>query len=126
MKPRSKLLTAERQIRLLFIVMVIIGYIITFIMHPRWGLPPLTSWELALGIVFGLIYLLIGLNERVFYKRLPSGWAEALFFSVECALILGIGLLLGIGGSWLIAIPLHQKGKLLHRSQAVRSHLGTK
>jgi signal transduction histidine kinase len=106
MKPHQKSLTTERQIWLLFIVMVIIGYILTFVMRPSWELPPLRSWELALGIVFGLIYILIGLYERVFYERLPSGWAEVTFFSVECALIFGIGIVLGVGGSWLIAIPL--------------------
>jgi signal transduction histidine kinase len=103
---RPKSLTAERQVRLLFIVMVIVGYILTFVLRPGQELPPLTSWELLMGIAFGLIYLLIGLNERGFYERLPSGWAEALFFSVECALVLGIGLMLGVNGSWLIAIPL--------------------
>jgi signal transduction histidine kinase len=106
MRQRSKLLTAERQIRLLFIVMVIIGYILTFVLRPSWGLPPLKPWELALGIVFGLIYTLIGLNEHMFHERLPNGWAEAMFFSVECALIFGIGFVLGVGGSWLVAIPL--------------------
>ncbi len=106
MRQRSKLISAERQIRLLFIVMVIVGYILSFVMRPRFELPPLTFWEVAFGIAFGLIYLLIGLNERMFHEHLPSGWAEVLFFSVQCALILGIGLLLGVGGSWLMAIPI--------------------
>jgi len=106
MKPRLKSLTAERQIRLLFIVMVIVGYILTFIMRPSFDLPPLTSLELILGIAFGLIYLMVGLNEGWFYHHLPFGWATVLFFSVECALILGIGLLLGEGGSWLMILPL--------------------
>jgi signal transduction histidine kinase len=103
---RLKSLTAETQIRLLFVVMVVLGYVLTFVIHPSLELPPPTSLELILGVAFGLIYLLIGLNDRVFYERLPSGWAEALFFSVQCALILGIGLMLGVGGSWLMAIPL--------------------
>jgi signal transduction histidine kinase len=86
--------------------MVIVGYILTFVMRPSMELPRLTTWELVLGITFGFVYVLIGLNERVFYERLPSGWAEVLFFSVECALVFGIGYVLGVGGSWLIAIPL--------------------
>lgn len=99
-------LTADRQVKLLFVVMVIVGYIITFVMRSSQELPSLTSWELILGIAFGLIYLLIGLNERLFYERLPAGWGKALFFFMQCALILGIGLMLGVGGSWLIGIPL--------------------
>jgi signal transduction histidine kinase len=106
MRQRSKLITAEIQVRLLFIIMVIIGYILTFVLRPSWELPPLKPWELALGIAFGFIYTLIGMNEQVFHERLPPGWAEVMFFSVECALIFGIGFVLGVGGSWLIAIPL--------------------
>jgi signal transduction histidine kinase len=106
MRQRSKLITAEIQVRLLFIIMVIIGYILTFVLRPSWELPPLKPWELALGIAFGFIYTLIGMNEQVFHERLPPGWAEVMFFSMECALIFGIGFVLGVGGSWLIAIPL--------------------
>jgi signal transduction histidine kinase len=99
-------LTADRQIRLLFVVMVIIGYVATFLLRPGEGLPPITSWEIILGIVFGLIYLLIGLNQDRLFPRISKERAAALFFTVQCALLLGIGLVLGTGGSWLMGIPL--------------------
>lgn len=106
MRSSRRAFTAERQVMLLFIVMVVVGYIIAFIRRPGMGLPPLTSVELILGIALGIVYLLVGLNENQFYQRIVSGWAAVSFFSVECGLILGIGLLLGVGGSWLMAIPL--------------------
>jgi signal transduction histidine kinase len=99
-------LSADQQIRLLFLVMVIIGYAATLLMRPGQGLPPLTSWELLLGIALGLIYLLVGLNQHRLFRRLSTDQAGALFFFVQCALLLGIGLILGTGGSWLMGIPL--------------------
>jgi signal transduction histidine kinase len=99
-------LSTDRQIRLLFVVMVFVGYIATFLLRPGQGLPPLTSWEFILGIAFGMMYLLVGLNEHRLLGALPTTWAEASFFFVECVLLLGIGLVLGTGGTWLIGIPL--------------------
>jgi signal transduction histidine kinase len=84
--------------------MVILGYIVTFafnaILQKR-----IPIEELFLGILLGVIYLLLGLNERVVFDRLPAGWAGLLFFSVQCSLVFGIGLLLGIG-SFVMGMPL--------------------
>jgi signal transduction histidine kinase len=86
--------------------MVIIGYIVTFFLISIQDGRRLTNWELILGISFGVIYLLIGLNTSLIFNRLPAGWAEVLFFSVQCALVFGIGLVLGTGANWLIGVPL--------------------
>jgi signal transduction histidine kinase len=59
-----------------------------------------------LGISFGVIYLFLGLNIRLFFDHFPPGWAEGLFFSIQCALVFGIGLVLGTDANWLIGIPL--------------------
>jgi signal transduction histidine kinase len=53
-----------------------------------------------------VVYLLLALNDHVIFDRLPAGWAEALFFSVQCSMVLGIGWVLGTGGNWLIGMPL--------------------
>jgi signal transduction histidine kinase len=66
----------------------------------------LTPQELVLGISLGLVYLLLGLNDRIMLDRLPAGWADAVFFSVQCSLVFGIGFVLGTGGTWLIGTPL--------------------
>jgi signal transduction histidine kinase len=86
--------------------MVIIGYIVTFATISGQDGRTLTSLELLFGVSFGIVYLLLGLNDRVIFDRLPDGWAEVLFFSVQCSLLLGIGLVLGTGGNWLIGVPL--------------------
>jgi signal transduction histidine kinase len=106
MKSRPKPPTSDRGVRLLFVFMVIVGYIVTFVMRSGQDGRELTLPELVLGFSLGAIYLLLGLNDRVIFNRLPAGWAEALFFSVQCSLVLGIGLLLGTGGTWLIGVPL--------------------
>jgi signal transduction histidine kinase len=85
--------------------MVIVGYIVTFATVFGQG-RTLTSLELLLGVSFGVIYLLLGLNAPVIFDRLPVGWADVLFFSVQCSLVLGIGLVLGTGGSVFIGVPL--------------------
>jgi signal transduction histidine kinase len=96
----------DRQGRLLFLIMVIVGYVVTFITRSGRDATELTFQEIALGIAFGVAYLLLGLNDRVIFDRLPAGWAGALFFSVQCSLLLGIALVLGIGGIWLFGVPL--------------------
>ena len=107
MEPRPNPPTAlERQSRLLFVLMVIIGYVVTFIvMSGQYG-KRFTLQELFWGFSFGVIYLFLGLNDCVIFDRLPAGWAEALFFSVQCSLVFGIGWVLGPGGHWLIGLPL--------------------
>lgn len=106
MKPHSQPLFSYRQVRLLFVLMAIIGYVVTFILISSNAGRMLTTAEIFWGIGFGVVYLLLGLNPDVLYDRLPVAWADALFFTVECALVLGIGLVLGTGGTWLIGIPL--------------------
>jgi signal transduction histidine kinase len=86
--------------------MVIIGYIVTFVSISGQEGRRLTPEEIFLGISFGIIYLFLGFNDRVIFNRLPAGWAEWLFFSVQCLLVLGIGLVLGTAGTWLIGVPL--------------------
>jgi signal transduction histidine kinase len=98
----------DKQARLLFAFMVILGYAVTFILNliRRQDGRSLAQGELFLAIAFGVIYLLVGLNVHLIADRLPAGWAEATFFSVQIALVLGIGLTLGTDVNWLIGIPL--------------------
>jgi signal transduction histidine kinase len=105
-KPRRLSPTLDRQGRLLLVLMVIAGYIVTFITMSNLDRISLTIQELVLGISFGAIYLLLAVNVHVFLDRVPAGWAEALFFLVECSLVLGIGFVLGTGGVWLFVVPL--------------------
>jgi signal transduction histidine kinase len=96
MEPRPRTSVLDKQGRLIFVCMVIAGYLVTFafnaILERR-----IPIEELFLGILLGVIYLVLGLNDHVVFNRLPPGWAGLLFFSVQCSLVFGIGFLLGIG-----------------------------
>ena len=105
MKSPAKPPTLDRQGRLVFVLIVIVGYIVTFAFNYVDN-RTLTVEELSLGIALGVIYLLVGLNNRVIFDHLPAGWADLVFFSVQCSLVFGIGLVLGIGGNILIGVPL--------------------
>ena len=106
MKPRPEPPAADRQGRLLLVFMVVAGYVITFALRSAQDEPELTLQAVLLGIALGVAYLFLGLYPRVILDRLPAGWAEALFFCVQCSLLLGIGFVLGTNGSWLIGLPL--------------------
>ena len=106
MKSRPKPPTSDRQGRLLLVFMVIAGYIVTFVTMSGQERSSLTIQELVLGFSFGVIYLLLALYSQVFFDHVPAGWAEVLFFFVECSLVLGIGFVLGTGGIWLFVVPL--------------------
>jgi signal transduction histidine kinase len=107
MEPRPNPPTAlEKQSRLLLVFMVIIGYVLTFVINYGEYGRRFTFQELFWGLSFGVVYLFLALNDHVIFDRLPAGWAEALFFSVQCSLVLGIGWVLGTGGNWLIGVPL--------------------
>ena len=107
MEPRSNPPTSlERQGRPLIVFMVIIGYIITFVVAPDQSGRGFTFQELFWGFSFGVVYLFLGLDDRVVFDRLPAGWAAVLYFSVQCSLLFGIGWVLGPNGTWLIGAPL--------------------
>jgi signal transduction histidine kinase len=105
-KPHSLSPASDRQGRLLLVFMVIVGYIVTFVTMSSQDRASLSAQELVLGIAFGAIYLLLAVYVHVLFDRVPAGWAEALFFLVECSLVLGIAFVLGTGGVWLFVVPL--------------------
>ncbi len=90
---------------LFFMFIVLVGYVVTsafnYLNRRR-----LSDEELILGILIGVIYLLLALNNSVIFNHLPAGWAAVFFFSVECSLVFLIGLQHGVGGNFLIGIPL--------------------
>jgi signal transduction histidine kinase len=106
MRPRFQPASQTRRVRLLLLLMVIVGYAVNFLFIFAQDGRRLTPAELFSGIAFGVIYLLLGLRADLILDRFPAGWAEALFFSVQCALLFGIGLVLDTEGTWLIGVPL--------------------
>jgi signal transduction histidine kinase len=103
---KTKTPTLDRQGRIVFISMVIIGYIVTFAWISIQDGRRITNEEIFWGILLGVVYALLGLFDHIVFKLLPAGWAEIFYFSVQSSLILGIGWILGVGGNVLIALPL--------------------
>jgi signal transduction histidine kinase len=86
------------------VLAVVVGYIVTFAFNAILGRRIPTA-ELLWGILFGVIYTLLGLFDWVIFDRLPTVWAGLLFFSVQCSLVFGMGLFLGIG-NFVLVMPL--------------------
>jgi signal transduction histidine kinase len=96
----------DRGGKLLFVIMVVAGFIVTFsfaAVQPDWRI---TNTDRTWGIALGVVYLLLGLNNQVVFDRLPAGWADLLFFSVQITLVFLQGQLLGVGGNGLVGVPL--------------------
>ncbi len=106
MQSYSKQRNMQREAGHLFAFMVIFGFVVNLILIAGQDGRRLTPGELYAGIACGLIYLLLGLNIQWFFDHLPKGWAAGLFFTIECALVFSIGLVIGTGGTWLVGIPL--------------------
>ena len=105
MEPRSKTTDLGRQGKRLLILMVVVGYVVTFVfiaVQER----RVTTGEVFWGLLFGVIYTLLWLLSPKFIDRLPAGWGDLLFFSVQLGLVFGIGQVLGVVGNLLVGLPL--------------------
>jgi signal transduction histidine kinase len=95
----------QQQSRTLLLFLVVVSYIVTFATWAQ-GDDQYSAFQLIAGIIFGCIYLIFGFFDAELLRRFPLAARNAIYFSVQCALVLGIGMALGPGGNWLIGIPL--------------------
>ncbi|MGE5375065.1 MAG: sensor histidine kinase [Bacteroidota bacterium] len=98
-------LLQDQQEKSLFLFVVVVGYIITFIVDSNGG----TKYSLPkiiFGILCGAFYLVLNFFESELLGNFPTGVRRTLYFSIQLSLVLGIGWLLGPGGNWLIGLPL--------------------
>ncbi len=95
----------NQQARNLLIFLVVVGYIVTFIVASRSGFQ-FTGLQIVIGVAFGAFYLILALFDAELLRRIPENTRHLIFFSVQCALVLGIGIALGPGGNWLIGLPI--------------------
>jgi signal transduction histidine kinase len=103
MQNRSSLYT--QQARNLLIFLVVVGYIVTFIVASRSGFQ-FTALHIVIGVSFGAVYLIFALFDTEILQRFPKNIRNFIFFSVQCALVFGMGITLGPGGNWLIGLPM--------------------
>jgi signal transduction histidine kinase len=99
-------LSSDQQLKALFVVMVVIGYIVTFAFIAVDDIRSVTFGEAILAIAIGVIYTLLGVNDRLIFDRIPAMWANVIFFTVQCSLLFASGWILGIGGNVLVGLPL--------------------
>lgn len=103
METRSSLY--PQQARNLLIFLVVVGYIITFITASA-GQADFTAAQIVVGILFGVGYLILGLFDVELLKRFTPNTGNVIYFTVQIALVFGIGMTLGPGGNWLMGLPL--------------------
>ena len=89
----------------MLIFMVVVGYLATFATAASGG-EHFSVHRLIIGVIFGVAYLILGMFDTELLRRFPENARNAIYFVVQCALVFGIGWLLGPGGSWLIGLPL--------------------
>lgn len=95
----------QQQSRTLLIFLVVVSYIVTFATWAKGG-EPYSALQLIIGILFGCTYLILGFFDTELLRHFPLDVRNAIYFSVQLTLVLGIGLVLGPGGNWLIGVPL--------------------
>ncbi len=98
-------LLQEGQEKSLFLFVVVVGYIITFLLAAN-GEMHYTVSQLFLGILFGVIYLILTFFDAEILGRFSPNTRIFLYFLIQLMMVLGIGWTLGPGGNWLIGLPL--------------------
>ena len=99
-------LSLHRQGQAATIIVVAVGYFITFSAAFAESPFPFSAIDLVIGIGAGLVYLLLELQNERYFARYPSPRGTAVFFLVQIALILTVQWVLFGYLIWLITLPL--------------------
>jgi signal transduction histidine kinase len=105
METRSITIAATKQARTLMIFLVVAGYVLTFF-TAAWGAAHFSALQIVIGVLFGVVYIILGMFDIEILRRFPKKIRQVVYFSIAIALVFGIGWTLGPGGTWLIGIPL--------------------
>jgi len=105
MGTRSISASRTRQTRNLVIFLVVAGYILTFITAAR-GTTKFSALQVVIGVLFGVVYVILGMFDTEILRRFPANTRQVIYFSIQIALVFGIGWMLGPGGTWLIGLPM--------------------
>lgn len=103
MENRSVQLT--QQSRNLLIFLVVVGYIVTFITAANGG-TKYTAFQIVTGLLFGVAYLVLAMFDMELLRHFKESTRHIIYFSIQIALVFGIGWMLGPGGNWLMGLPL--------------------
>jgi signal transduction histidine kinase len=96
----------QRQGHLALLLVVVIGYLVTFLGAFSVGGERAMWWETAVSLALGVVYVLLAWHDEAFLRRVPGRGGLALYFVIQLSLIYTIYWLIGPGGIWLVSLPL--------------------
>ncbi len=105
-KLRQNQIDVEVQARRSILIVVVIGYLVTFLGAFSSEGYSGTLTETILAILLGVVYTWLCISVDAFYLRIQSRWANLLYFGLQISLIFAIHWLIGPGGIWLVSLPL--------------------
>lgn len=82
--------SATKQARTLLIFLVVAGYILTFFTAAS-GTAHFSALQIVVGVLFGVVYIILGMFDIEILRRFPANARNAIYFSVAIALVFGIG-----------------------------------
>lgn len=106
MKDPAQEFSANVQSYLAMIVVIVVGYLVTFMGAFTDDGYNGTATETAVSLVLGAIYLALSLKEDDYFERFDSNAGKAFYFVIQLGLIFAINWLIGPGGIWLVALPI--------------------
>ncbi|MCA9872324.1 MAG: sensor histidine kinase [Anaerolineales bacterium] len=105
-KLRQMTFDVETKGRLSLLIVVVIGYLVTFLGAFSSDGYQGTLSETVLALLLGVVYVLLEWYDEAYFHRLPGPGGKALYFGVQIGLIYAIQWLIGPGGVWLVSLPL--------------------
>ena len=96
---------SDMQANVAMIVVIVVGYLVTFMGAFTDDGYSGTPTETAVAILLGIVYMVLSLKQDDYFERFPSGFGVAVYFSLLLGLVFVINWLIGPGGVWLIVLP---------------------
>ncbi len=96
----------EGQSRVSLVIVVGVGYLVTFLGAFSSNGYQGTLAESLVAILLGVIYTLLCLYNDRYFEHFTANWSKPLFFTVQIGLVFAIQWLIGPGAIWLVSLPL--------------------
>lgn len=96
----------ERQGILTAIIVVAIGYAVTFVGFLLDASLPVALAGIVVAVLLGIVYVFLLSRADDFFVRFPSSWGKLAYFSIQLILVIAVQFILVGPGTWLIPLPL--------------------
>ncbi|MBK8988635.1 MAG: sensor histidine kinase [Chloroflexi bacterium] len=105
-RPNRTELDLETHGRLSILVVVAVGYLVTFLGAFSANGYTGTWLETFLALLFGVVFSLLCAYDWLFFHYVQGAWKKPLYFGIQLGLLFAIQWLIGPGGIWLVSLPL--------------------